>query len=482
MSANISAVRAMGDLPGEGPLVTSSHLQFSERDDDVHYVYHKLFGNFAWIDREMRDLLASAPCDLTGSGLAATLGLETAQLLWDSYFVVRTPAEERALIARELEERRQSVHTGEYLGALQISSSNACNFACTYCFADASDRRSPRRQSAGEGPQNITYELAEAAIRKVQGVARRHGRTQIGVKFLGREPLINWRVIHRLFETFSDDGVQWSITTNGSLITREIAAILKQFEVLTVVSLDGPAPVNDALRVSKAGGGTYVAVDRALEILSSSEVPFGVSSVLTAQCEFDSMRPFIGRVADRGARELEFTLVMQTQHAGVSPLTADAADLIVKLCDLYDFARTRRLLVHGDWIDPFHRVMASHRFRYEEESATPVGAACTATSHQISLEPTGDLFPCRAMSTHYGSILDLEAALRSAEYERVVMRTYHNVPACHDCELEGFCQGTCLGSSEEATGDVYGIDERYCNIYRAATRELLRRMAMRALS
>ncbi|HYH08013.1 MAG TPA: radical SAM protein [Thermoanaerobaculia bacterium] len=456
----------------------SEHLQLSDCSARRPFAYHKLFGNFAWIDAEMRDLLAAPPPALTLAGLAEHIGPDAAQLLWDSYFLVAAPSEEREAIARALDERRQSVHTGRYLGALQISSSNACNFACTYCFADASDRRSPLRQRGADGPQNITYELAATAIRNVQEIASRNGRTRIGVKFLGREPLINWRVMRALMETFSTEGVEWSVTTNGSLLTPEIAAELRRFDVLTVVSLDGPAPLNDAVRPAKTGGGTYEAVEKGLRVLSDARVPFGVSSVLTAMCDFEAMHGFIGRIAGLGARELELTLVMQTQHAPVSTGPANT-DWIENLCDLYDTGRLHGLLVHGDWVDPYHRILATHRFRDEEETVTPIGAACTATSHQISVEPSGDLFPCRAMSTHYGSIFDLEAALHGPEYERVVMRTYHNVPACVGCEVEGFCQGTCLGSSEESTGDVYGIDERYCDVYRAATRALLHRAARR---
>lgn len=470
MSASAIAVSSAGSMPMGRSLAVSSHLHLSDA-----FVYHKLFGNFARIDREMRELL-ERPARLSGEELIARVGPDSASLLWDSYFLVESPDEEREMIGRALDERRRAVHTGTYLRALQISSSNACNFACTYCFADASDRRSAVRQRAADGPQNISYELAEAAVREVLTVARRNGNRMIGVKFLGREPLINWRVMRRLMETFSDGSVQWSVTTNGSLITPEIAADLKRFGVLTVVSLDGPAAVNDTMRPAKSGGGTYGAVERSLGLLADAGVPFGVSSVLTADGIVSDMDPFIDHVADLGARELELTLVMQTRHNAVTPLAGREA-LIERLCDLYDHASDRGLLVHGDWIDPFHRILSSHRFRGDEEGHVPVSAACTATSHQISLEPTGDLFPCRAMSTHYGNIADLDAALHHPEYERVVMRTYHNVPACHGCELEGFCQGTCLGSSEEATGDVYGIDERYCHIYRAATEELLRRMA-----
>jgi uncharacterized protein len=460
---------------GTGTCSLSTHLHLSPPGARRPYVYHRLFGNFAWVDDEMHDLLARPLPAMTVASLSDLIGAAETQSLWDSHFLVESPEEERSMIAGWLEDRRQAIHTGKFLGALQISSSNACNFACTYCFADASDLRSAPRQRIAEGPQNISYELASAAIDNVRQVAQQHGRQRIGVKFLGREPLINWKVIRQLLHAYADAGIQWSITTNGSLINDEIASDLKRFDVLTVVSLDGPSAVNDAFRLAKSGGGTYSIVERALRLLAEHGTRYGVSSVITAKSDFASMRPFIDHLVDLGARELELTLVMQTKHVPVSPMT-DEVQLAAELADLYEYGR-EKLLLHGDWIDPFHRIMVTHKFRDEGEPVTPLGSACTATSHQISLEPSGDLFPCRAMSTHYGNILDLDAALHSKPYEDVVMRTFYNVRACHGCMLEGFCQGTCLGSSEEATGDLYGVDERYCRLYRAVASELLERMS-----
>ena len=132
--------------------------------------------------------------------------------------------------------------------------------------------------------------------------------------------------------------------------------------------------------------------------------------------------------------------------------------------------------MHGDWLDPFRKITTIHKYRDDADIARPLGASCTATSHQISIEPTGDLFPCRAISLHYGHIDDLSSILAGEDYKKVAMRTYFNVPYCQGCNLEGFCQGTCLGSSEEAFGDIYSPQEEYCTIYRRATERLLARL------
>ena len=107
-----------------------------------------------------------------------------------------------------MKDREAALHSGKFVTGLQISSSNACNFACSYCFADTSESRSPvRSQIAGSNP-NISLEMAASAIDEVRSVARTQGNEQIVVKFLGREPLINWKVIAKLFDRYDDGSVQ----------------------------------------------------------------------------------------------------------------------------------------------------------------------------------------------------------------------------------------------------------------------------------
>lgn len=458
-------------LAGETILWPSTHLNFFRTESSTPLAYHSMFGNLSALDGEMYQLLGASD-KITFRELAARAGADAAFDLWNNYFFLERQDEERKIVEGMLEERRSAIHTGRYLGALQITSSNNCNYACSYCFADASDKRSPVRKSIAEQAPNISYEMAEAAIRQVLDVATRNGREQIAVKFLGREPLINWNVIDRLMQTFGCERVVWAITTNGSLLSEEIARKLSSYKVLTIVSLDGPPETNDSLRVLKSGKGTYDITERGLEILSRQGVPFGVSSVISRQTRLEQMMSFIDRLVQLNASELELTLVMQTSLYQIQSRIMETATISDKLCQLYEYAGGR-LLVHGDWVDPYHRILTTHKFRTNPEVIRPAGASCTATSHQISLEPTGDVFPCRAMSTHYGHISDLDAVLKSRNYHDVVMRTFYNVPACRNCQLEGFCQGTCLGSSEEQSGDIYQPPSEYCDIYRATTRQLL---------
>jgi uncharacterized protein len=458
-------------------LIRSPHVRAAKTTAGTFLAYHSLFGNLSWMDYDVFDILTNPGYQrVRTEHLISLVGSDVAHNLVGSYFFVSSEHEERHIIAEWLRERADLAPTGYYITGLQISASNACNLACSYCFADASDKRSPFRV-LDSNSSHISLGIAQEAITKVQCLAASHGRPSIGVKFLGREPLLNFPVIRALLRAPENAAVKWSITTNGLLLDHQVASEFANHNVNITISLDGPREYNDSIRVSKSANlKSFDAAERAMNTLHSARYPFAVSAVISALTPFDAMPDFVARLANLGARELELTLVMQTTNNRFQESAADPAFLIPKLTSLYNYARGLGLLVHGDWVDPFHRILTTHKRRDEAQIHRRIGAACAATSHQLSLEPSGDMFPCRAMSIHYGHMSDLTAVLQSPGYRSVAMRTLLNVPYCNGCGLEGFCQGTCLGASEQEQGDIYKPLNSYCDVYRLATQALLNQM------
>ena len=281
----------------EPVLGISEHFRTVMQSDHSSVVFHSLFGNLCLLDREATDAVDRLR-GLRGTfdQLCQAVGPEVVSPLHAAYLLAQEN-EERQITEGWLTERASNVSNGRYLGGLQITSSNACNFSCSYCFADASDRRSPKRQ-AGANLPNISFETACKAIDQVAATARLHGRPRIGVKFLGREPLVNFRVMDQLFSAYPSSQIAWSVTTNGSLITREIAARLAEVGAQVVISIDGLPEVNDAVRHVKAGRGArsaYELAQRGLQTLISAGVSASVSSVISASTEFETMPGFFRR-------------------------------------------------------------------------------------------------------------------------------------------------------------------------------------------
>jgi uncharacterized protein len=460
------------------PVRRSSYLRLVPRENGDYVAYHRLFGNLRILNESSVQLLDHFAEPLSPESYADVYAQHAQPLdqFHDMYYLVEADVDERALHESDLTARRERLSTGAYVGGVQLSISDNCNFACTYCFCDFVDaREEKRRELAARKQKLMSFETARKTIDNLLEVVKRNGRPSLVVKFFGREPLLNWRVMKQVMEHYGhgeDYGVQiaYALTSNGSLVTPEIAESLRRFDVMTTVSVDGLADSNDVARVAKkGGGGTFDQIDRGVHVLAEHGALRALSAVVT-DVNFDRIDGrFVDYALSLGIREVQVLLGMQGDFIE----RMDPSTVAQKLYDIYSYGRSKGVAVTGYWHNAIVEVSSSRRLRGDAETVHGVVESCTATGYQISVEPSGDVFPCRAMSTYYGEVDDLDSLFESDAYKHVVMRTYGNVPSCRDCIAEGFCQGECLGNLEEKCGGIYSVDEAYCKIYRSVYDKVL---------
>jgi uncharacterized protein len=423
--------------------------------------------------KEPRPLQQAIPKD---NGDRILNGLEA---LARNLFLVPEGFDERSLTRDVLAQREADLTSGKLISCLQLCISDRCNINCTYCFANRSDEGSARRRELVHHPKKLmSYEMASQALDKFLAIARRHGKQRFIVKFFGREPLLNWRVIFQLMENYDQGGsdglpIRWDLTTNGIMINQEVAKGLKKHDALVFVSVDSVAEANDLTRVKGAHGKTFAEIDQGISFLRRN----GVKTVFSAVVSSTNFDQFDQRVIDYATSyEVEtvvMLLAMQNDDLACQR-TRGTEEICRKLSQVYWYGKSRGVDVRGYWHNPLRRLLTlkSAEFLAEDPGREDL-ASCPATGFQIAMEPSGDLFPCRAQSHHLGHIDQLEQSLASEAYRQQAMRTYYNVEACKGCSLEGMCQGVCLGHSEYAFDDIYQPDERYCQVYRKVTPMIL---------
>ena len=168
-------------------------------------------------------------------------------------------------------------------GLLKVAS--RCNLNCDYCYvyqhADQSWRHQPKRMS-------------EATVRqfgaRLDDYVAAQGLDRFSVIFHGGEPLLYGAVgLARLAgiirETVSDTvELDFSLQTNGVLLTEEALATLERAGISVSLSVDGPRHVHDRHRVNHAGESTFDATMAALgRLRAAAPGTFsGVISVIDA--------------------------------------------------------------------------------------------------------------------------------------------------------------------------------------------------------
>ncbi len=143
--------------------------------------------------------------------------------------------------------------------SVQIIVSDTCNMQCTYCYGEYYNARNHNKL--------MPIPTALKAVDFAAAIGAEH------IGFFGGEPLINFSAISATIEYANACGhkFQYGITTNGTLVTPEIAEYFKANKVQVSVSLDGGDQSHNLTRRYKNGKDTYSDVIDGIDTLRANE-------------------------------------------------------------------------------------------------------------------------------------------------------------------------------------------------------------------
>lgn len=158
------------------------------------------------------------------------------------------------------------------LSSLVIFPTERCNLACDYCYLRQLGKRGVC--AAERCPDDLIHD--RTVCRALDVVARRGHKLRLCL--FGGEPMLAWGrcrwVVERAEQLCGIYGKHpgLHITTNGTLVTPERAAFLKEHGFSLIVSLDGPREVHDRCRRYPDGRGSHEDVMRGLGYLRDAEL------------------------------------------------------------------------------------------------------------------------------------------------------------------------------------------------------------------
>jgi uncharacterized protein len=467
-------------------------------------VYHRMLGGLCLLDAEASAILQrfASPCEVVASILDGSAKDLESQLV-------------RQLVARRLLVREDGQAPSAALGGaeegarpkvnvVQLVLVNACNFGCKYCFegvqgADLSREEETvqlnlksRLQLQAEGPLEsvgvnlndsvyssevrLAHQLdpanrlmkPEAAVEYVDKairIAKATGVSGLMIQFFGGEPLLNWpaiRAVLQRFGTGAEHGITlaYTIVTNGSLITEEVASLFAEHRVGVCVSFDS---IKSKSRPLKNGKDSMPIVVEGLARLQKHGNRVAINAALSSDtwAEFDeSLAEF---AEEYGAREIGVVVDLDPNFYG----KYGHEKIIDKLWRLVEAGSERGIVVTGYWHQIFQLLAGFNVVRQRGFKN------CSAKGAQLSIEPNGAVFACKASSGYFGSIQEGEKLLDSDTYQHHSSLRYENPEFCHGCEIEGFCGGLCLGPIEKKFGHIDSVEASACDVYRGVTRKFI---------
>lgn len=449
-----------------------------KRDKD-YAVYHSLFGQLCFIDQDGIDFLKSFQVPRTVNDVLQSNDqsehseIETyINKLTARCFLVPDGFDEYEIVEKDMKKRKENLKSGYLVRALQLVTSNYCNFRCKYCIVDSVYNSKERSEFQNDSSnKQMSFEVAEMSVKKLIELLRKNGNKYLNIEFFGGEPLMNWPVIEYVLETFKngredDVRVLYNVTTNGSLINEKMAKIFKKYGVSVVISFDSP---KNTERCLPDGRNSLELIKRSLEILKRNKNWVTFNSVISKE----TINNYDGNSLVDFARYYNIAMIGLILDLDLDFYQEDTNKkrLIEKIWDTYRYAEIQEVPIVGYWHQIFDQIRGKQPLSYVAGYKT-----CPATGVKLSVEPEGHVFICKCCSGYLGHISDLDSILSSDKYGEYVMRAYQNAPECGGCEIEAFCSGVCMGSLEKKYNSLNVIEKSSCDVFKELTRKLLKNL------
>src|SRR5215217_3307245 len=358
------------------------------------------------------------------------------------------------------------------LTTMVLNVTNQCNLSCTYCYEYGEDKIVDTAN--GRKPKFMTEETARDSV---DFMLKESGSNQVAhLTFFGGETLLNFPVLKKTIgyakERAAELGkaVDFSLTTNATLLKPEVIEFLVEHQVGVTISIDGPKEMQDKFRVFQNGTGSYdIVAPRIKQLLKQHRSrPIGARVTLTAET-LDIPRIFRHLTEEIGFHEVGFAPVTTSPsraHAISETGYARMLDGFRVLSD--EFLEAAVASRHHAFSNVKETLQEIHKGM---SKAYPCGAGLGL----MGVATDGDVALCHRFAgsdAHkLGSVFDGVDHTRQDDF----LQKHHiaNKTDCATCWARPLCAGGCYHEAHTRYGSTVEPNLHYCNWIRAWTNTCL---------
>lgn len=321
------------------------------------------------------------------------------------------------------------------LYALSLAIAQKCNMGCTYCYADQGNFGGPTK--------NMSLETAFKAIDLLLKDCPEGGKVQL--TFLGGEPLINRNAIRTATSYAAtkakqkDIQVNFSITTNGTLITEEDAFFFEEYGFSVTVSLDGLGEEHDVQRPMKGGKGSFDTIMKNIHPLLTLQKKMQVSARVTVTPRNINLAAALDEFVRMGFHSVGFSPLLRSGN-GQDEMHSEDLSLMLENMIACGLSFEKNVLAGNRY--PFLNMVNALK---EISKGTHRPYPCGAGAGYMGVSADEELFAChRFVNEDSGKMGNLTNGINSSlQNNWLASRHVHTQEPCSKCWARYLCGGGC---------------------------------------
>jgi uncharacterized protein len=356
------------------------------------------------------------------------------------------------------------------LQTLVMNLTNQCNLSCQYCYEFGEDK-----VATPEGkPKFMDFATARTSVDYL--LAQSGSRRSIHITFFGGETLMNFPLLKQVVDYAGGQAaergrsIDFSLTTNATLLTPAIVAYLSEKRIGVTVSIDGSKESHDKFRVFANGRGSYDIIEPKVRALISEHRtrPITARVTMTSQA-MDVLGTYRHLKHDLGFHEV-----------GFAPVTT-SPDRLYSINERgLDSVLDQFRALAGEYLE-FALRGEHHGFSNVSDTLAELHQGiskshpCGAGLGLMGVGPSGDIAPCHRFVDsdthrlgHVSSGLD-----RSRQADFLSRGHIQSKTDCHTCWARPVCAGGCHHEAYVRYGDTGHPNLHYCDWIRGWTHTCL---------
>ncbi|WP_315524582.1 thioether cross-link-forming SCIFF peptide maturase [Pseudoramibacter alactolyticus] len=325
----------------------------------------------------------------------------------------------------------------DLIKSMCLNVAHDCNLRCTYCFASQGDFNGDR--------DLMPLEVGKKAFDFL--VTQSKNRHNLEVDFFGGEPLMNFQVVKNLvaygrsLEKEYNKRFNFTMTTNAVLLNDENMRWIDDNMNNVVLSLDGRKAVNDHMRKTVSGGGSFDVIIENIKKMAALREASGK--------EYYVRGTYTKNNLDFG-KDVEFLAAQGFRSVSVEPVVTDETKNYAILEGDVNRIKSEYDRLALAYLDKAARGLdyLFYHFMVNLDAGPCVYkriSGCGAGRDYVAVTPQGTIYPCHQFVGNADFIMgNVDEGITNPQIKETFMgANLLKKEACRECWCRYFCGGGC---------------------------------------